>query len=237
MMPRGKEPVVEKLCYALWDTGAAPIARVREALLGELGRELRSLTRGELTVHVADVEPGPGQIARASTPWPPLAALVSLWLDSLDARAPVEERLRAAAPEIAGYLVTESVPLDWQERSWRDGERSPGMTTVAMFEKPARLGDEEFFARWHGSHTPLSLKIHPIRRYVRNAVARRLTPGAPEFRGIVPEAFDDLDHFLDPRKMYGSRENFELMMADQQAFLDLARVHWTATGEYILRSR
>ena len=60
--------------------------------------------------------------------------------------------------------------------------RSPGVKMISVFEQPARLSRAEFIARWHGSHTPLSLEIHPLWRYVRNVVARPLTAGAPDYR-------------------------------------------------------
>jgi hypothetical protein len=226
---------VEKLVYLLWQPDGASIEELRERMLGEQAPRLLELTRGELTALVADVEAGPGVPVRARTEWPDLAAAVSLWLDSVDGRAPIEESLRKLSCELAGYLVTESVPLEYTERGWPDGTRSPGVTILACFEKPERLSDAAFIEHWHGSHTPKSLEIHPLRRYIRNVVARPLTAGAPAFRGIVPEAFDSLDDFVDPQRLYGSTENMKRMIEDQQAFLDLARVHWTATGEYILR--
>ena len=82
--------------------------------------------------------------------------------------------------------------------------RSPGVSLVTAFPKPKHLDDETFYARWHGSHTPMSLEIHPLTRYVRNSVARCLTPGAPPYRAIVSESVESLEVAADPERFYGS---------------------------------
>jgi len=132
--------------------------------------------------------------------------------------------------------VTESVPRDYAQRTWRDGEKSPGVTMLALIRKPERLTYDQFISHWHGSHTPKSLQYHPITRYIRNVVARRLTADAPDYQGIVPEGFETVEHFFDPRLLYGSKENQKLMIEDMTAFLDVSDVHWTIVNEFILRS-
>ena len=67
---------------------------------------------------------------------------------------------------------------------------------MTTFDKPASLDDETFYARWHGSHTPLSLEIHPLTLYVRNSVVRALTPGARPRRAIGNEAVGSLSTAL-----------------------------------------
>jgi len=106
-----------------------------------------------------------------------LAGLVQLWLDSVDDWPAVVEQVPADV-----YLVTESVPQPVAE--------TPGLLThLTWFPKPDRLSDDEFFHGWHVVHTPSSAALHPRRQgYVRDAVARSLTPGAPPVRAIVSEA-------------------------------------------------
>lgn len=222
---------MEKLVYLLWKDAGMEIERVRDGLIESQQASLLDHTHGSFTVLVADV----AEHLRAPLE-PPLAAAVSFWLDSVDHRAPVEARLRQVAPNLAGYLVTESVPRDYIQRTWADGEKSPGVTMIALIRKPERLTQEQFVAHWHGSHTPKSLEIHPLTRYIRNAVARPLTQGAPEYHGIVPEGFASLEHFFEPKLMYGSKEKQKLMEEDMAKFLDVDQVHWTMVNEYILRS-
>ena len=50
------------------------------------------------------------------------------------------------------------------------------MVLVTALKRRSGLDSETFYARWHGSHTPLSLEVHPLLHYVRNTVARSLTP-------------------------------------------------------------
>jgi hypothetical protein len=231
---------VEKLVYCVWQEPGAPIEPLRERLFADSAPELLARSCGAVTLHVADV-PGGFTTDRRG---PALGAVASVWLDSVDHRAPIEESLRKLSPSVTGYLVTESVPLEYATRDWPDGARSPGVTVMAMFEQPAWLERDEFIRRWHESHTPKSLEIHPLRRYVRNVVARVLTPGARPFAGIVPEAFETLEDFTDPRRLYGGghekyggfEATLRVMVEDQKSFLDLANVHVTTVSETLLRS-
>jgi hypothetical protein len=52
----------------------------------------------------------------------------------------------------------------------------------------------------------------------------------------VPEGFASVEHFFDPKLLYGSKENQRLMVEDMSKFLDVDQVHWTIAGEYILRT-
>ena len=56
--------------------------------------------------------------------------------------------------------------------------------------------------RWHSRISPITESIQPRCRYVRNAVFRAITEGAPPFRGIVEEAWPSLEHVTDPMLFY-----------------------------------
>jgi hypothetical protein len=226
---------MEKLVYALW--GA------HEGVVEKAGPELLALDSRGLTLNVVD----PGVDMSAVVPVrgddDRVGATVGIWLDSLDDRRPYEAVLGAAADRIAGYLVTESVPLAYEARSWPDGERSPGVKQITMFDKRADIDDEQFFARWHGSHTPLTFEVHPVCLYVRHAVARPVSDGAPRWRGIVEEGLREVDDLTDPMRYFtagGSAEvlerNVQRVMDDVATFLDLESVESYPTAEYILRS-
>jgi hypothetical protein len=185
---------VEKLDYLLWDTAPSP-----EALAGLA----RSVT---VSVAASDVQPtllmGKGS---------DLVALVEVWLDSLDTRGSVEA---CFSGRYDGYLVTESVP------------QSPSgagdlLTHLSWFPKPERLTDEEFYRGWHDGHTPTTWALHPNRvGYVRDAVARVLTPGSPPLRGIVSEYFARED-YEDPRRLFGSKEAVAAAMAELPSYGDV----------------
>jgi hypothetical protein len=229
---------MEKLVYLCWKKNGDGIARFRDALLDGASQRILSSGARSLTVNVADWEDAriaesPLVIGEGRT----LSASVSLWLDSIDARPPIEEALRTLSETLHGFLVTESVPLQYGDRAWPDGTKSPGVTLFTAFPKPDRLTDEQFYGHWHGSHTPLSFEIHPLWRYIRNAVARPLTAGAPPYRGIVEERFRELEDVLDMERLFrGAVANMKRGMKDVAAFLDREKIDATLMNEYIVKS-
>jgi hypothetical protein len=225
---------LEKLVYALWG--------VREGLVEKAGAELLALDPEALTVNVVD--PGVDMSAVVAAPeGDRVGATVNIWLDSLDLRVPYESVLGGASDRMAGYLVTESVPLAYEQRDWPDGERSPGVKQITMFDKRTDIDDSQFFARWHGSHTPLTFEVHPVCLYVRHAVARAVTEDAPRWRGIVEEGLREVDDLTDPMRYFSAggspdalEHNVKRVMDDVSTFLDLGSVESYPTAEYILRS-
>jgi hypothetical protein len=141
-----------------------------------------------------------------------LAGLVEIWVDSVD----VAPAIAAQVPG-DGYLVTESVP---QPRSGT----ADLLTHLTWFPKPDRLTEEEFFHGWHVVHTPSSAALHPRRQgYVRDAVARTLTPGSPPVRAIVSESFALAD-YLDPALLFGGPEALQTTMAELPLYADAADI-------------
>lgn len=136
-----------------------------------------------------------------------LAGLVEIWVDSVD----VWRDVVAQVPSDA-YLVTESVPQT-------PPVDSSLLTHLSWFPKPDRLTEEEFFHGWHDVHTPSSFRLHPLRQgYVRDAVARTLTPGSPPVRAIVSEYFDEGD-YSDPSRLFAPDE-LETTMAELPLYAD-----------------
>ena len=228
---------MEKLVYLLWTRAGDTIEAFRDRLVGEVGRQVLDAGALSLIANVSDLHEQVGKgtmqyLGEGKT----IAASVSLWLDSLDTRAPIEAALAAISARADGYLVTESMPLRCADRDWPDGTRSPGVTLWTAFPKPDRVSDEEFYARWHGSHTPLSFEIHPLWEYTRNAVARVLTPGAPPYRAIVEERFRRLEALLDPMQFFGSADNIQRVLADIATFSDLGTMNTAPMSEWILKS-
>jgi hypothetical protein len=225
--------MMEKLVYALWD--------VPDGLVERAGPELLALEPHALTVNVVD--PAIDMSATVTVPDQGVGATVGLWIDSLDDRGPYESVLGVAAGRVAGYLVTESVPLAYEARTWPDGERSPGVKQITMFDKRADIDDARFFARWHGSHTPLTFEVHPLCLYVRHAVARAVTDHAPPWRGIVEEGLREVEDLTDPTRYFSAggspdtlEHNVKRVIDDVSSFLDLGSVESYPTAEYILRT-
>jgi hypothetical protein len=241
---------MEKLVYLVWN-GAGPLTDDQAAdLIGPVAQRLLDLGPLGLSISVADTE-----AARTNVPLPPPAddpapvALVSIWLDNHDDRAPFEAELASVGERLAGYLVTESVPTDygrnpWSEpRDWPDGTRSRGVVVLTLFPKPDRLDDQAWYEHWYGTQTPMSTEVQPRTRYVRNAVARPVTPGAPPYRGIVEEAWPSAEHVNDPMLFYCAdgdeavmSANLATMLDSVTAMMDLDQIRLAAMSEYLLKT-
>jgi len=228
---------VEKLVYLLGDTdpGSLPRARtdLREALLAA-GPALAAAGAESVSFTVADLDDPVVDSVPQFNVTGLIDAKLSLWLDSLDHRGPIEKVVAPLASRHAGYLVTESVPRAYAGRDWPDGERSPGVALVTTFPKPDSIDDETFYARWHGSHTPLSLEIHPLLQYVRNAVARALTPGAPPLRAIVNESVASAEIAANPDLFFRSKQDQKRAIQDLLSFSEFETMSTALMSEYIL---
>jgi hypothetical protein len=216
---------VEKLVYLLWKREGEDAQALRDALLGDGAPRLLAAGARALVLSFADLAEqleGGGLLMGDG---PRLAAVAELWL------------LTEGGRDLDGYLVTESLPQPCLDRDWPDGERSPGVSHFTWFPKPEGMSDEQFFRGWHEQHTPLSFELHPLRwQYVRNSVARAITPGAPPVRAIVTERFRELADYLDPKRLYGSREVVERMLAELPNFADVRQMHSLPLSEYIVSS-
>ena len=80
--------------------------------------------------------------------------------------------------------------------------------------KPERLSADEWYTHWYGTQTPMSTEIQPRIRYVRNAVARPLTPGAPAYQGIVEEAWPSAEHIVDPMLFFNGFGHVAIYLGD-----------------------
>jgi len=240
---------VEKLMYLVWLDPASTRAEVADTILGPVARELLSLDPLRLSIDVWDPDsdiPAPVPTPEGETP---LHALVSLWIDAVDHREPFENVLAASAERLAGYEVVESLYRDYggnqwsAPRSWPDGERSPGVLTVALLQQHPAQTFDEWMTRWHTRISPITESIQPRCRYVRNAVFRAITDGAPPVRGIVEEAWPSLEHVTDPMLFYcadGDPERMNAhvsqMIEEIDAFVDLSTLRSVTMSEWMLKS-
>lgn len=231
---------MEKLCYVLWKPATIDGAVFRDRLLAYVAPELRERGATRLSLLVADEHCDGFGKARITHMPDPLAGMLSLWLPNVDAHPAIEAALTPHVANLAGYLVTESVVLPNQTHVSPVGVRTRGTTLLALLEQPARLAFEEWIRIWHGTHSPLALEIQCTYLYVRNVVARALTPGAPAWRGLVEEGFPS-DAVLDPMRWYRAdgnpeklRENMGRMIASVRAFLDIERIESHPLSEYVL---
>ena len=228
---------MEKLIYLLGDTEAGTVPRAKAALrdtLLETGAPLSAAGAQQVTCTVADLDDSHTDSISQFNKHGLLDATVAVWLESVDQRPAIEAVLSPITNRMAGYLVTESVPRALEGHDPAPGERSPGVHLVTSFPKPDWIEDEAFYACWHGSHTPLSLEIHPLLQYNRNSVARVMTPGAPDFRAIVNESVASSEIAADPVAFYQSEEGQKRAVKDLLAFVDFDTLSTVVMSEYTL---
>jgi hypothetical protein len=240
---------MEKLIYLVWLEADTTRESVAEVMLGSLAPALLELGPHRLSMDLWDVHsdiPAPVPTPPGETP---LHALVSIWLDAVDHRGPFEKALSQVATRLAGYQVVESLYTDYGSnqwapaRDWPDGQRSPGVLTVALLEQHPALSFEEWINRWHSRISPITEVIQPRTRYVRNAVFRAITEGAPPFRGIVEEGWPSLEHVTDPMLFFCAdgdpdtmTSNITTMIEEITAFTDLDTMRSVTMSEWILKS-
>jgi hypothetical protein len=239
---------MEKVMYLVRLDREATRAEVADTLAGT-GAELLDLGPLRLSLDLWDTYsdiPAPVPTPEGETP---LHALVSVWVDSVEQRQPFEDVLNRAATSLAGYSVVESLYRDYGDspwappRDWADGERSPGVLTVALLQQHPAQTFDEWITRWHTRISPITEAIQPRCRYVRNAVFRALTDQAPALRGIVEEAWPSLEHVTDPMLFFcadGDPErmnaNITQMIEEISAFVEMDTFRSVTMSEWILKS-
>jgi hypothetical protein len=138
--------------------------------------------------------PNPPRISVVPVSSKPLA-MVSV-ADDRSVMESVRTTLAAIPGALSGYEVDESIP---RER----GARRSAVTLLTLFRKHPRLDSARFFREWYGRHTPMSLEIHPLTGYVRNAVTRTIIDGSTSWDGIVTEDFASREDLFWPTRMFG----------------------------------
>ena len=213
---------MEKLVYVLVDSSHAVASQV-SALAASAIPTARAEGAERLAILVPDrtEEIRSRAAARIGGAIERISAVFECWLPTVDARGPIEARLAERAGALWGYLVTEST-MQPCPHSVADGERVPGITQWSINDKPADVEMEDFYREW-AIHSRDSFALHPERdSYIRNAVARRLTAGAPPFLGIVLERFPSLDVFTDESRYFGDPEVLARVMDHVPSFYDFA---------------
>ena len=172
---------------------------------------------------------------------PPVAALVSLWVQQSygEQVAAAMQLLGEECDEVAAYLVTESVPLSPPQTV--AGQRTVGLANVALLRRPDELDELTWLARWHIDHTPVAIETQSTFGYVQNAVVRTLTPDAPALSAIVEELFpaeamSDLHAFFGAADDDDLRDRMERMVASTSAFGANKNVDTVPTSRYVYRS-
>jgi hypothetical protein len=239
---------MEKLVYLVYERPSVDPAELRTRFLDDVAPRLLALQPHALQMDLDDEHAQMQSMVPVPGDELPVRACVSIWIDAHDERAPYEAVLRAAGVRLAGYLVTESMFREYGDnehskpRDWPDGTRSPGIITLTVFDKPQGVDDETFYGHWYSHQSTMSEDMQPRARYVRNAVARAVTPGAPRLRAIVEEAWPSVEHVTNLHTFFGASSNEELgenirvMLDSTKLLYDPATMRNYPLSEYILKS-
>jgi len=108
------------------------------------------------------------------------------------------KKLEGADGFAGTFHVTEALPVSYQ-KTWSAGDVTPGVCLLTLFRQKSSIDYPTFINRWHNSHTPLSLKIHPLWHYNRNVVNESdPCDGITHYDGVVEEHFRDPSDLLTP---------------------------------------
>jgi hypothetical protein len=137
------------------------------------------------------------------------------------------------------YRVTEALPVAY-EKYWPDGELTPGVCLLTLFNRKKGLDHETFIHRWHNSHTPLSLKIHPLWNYSRNVVNEIIRENSEKFEGIVEEQVRTKADLLNPFRFFGNPlviiPRMIAVYRDTKSFLDYQGIETYLAREVVVKS-
>ena len=154
----------------------------------------------------------------------------SRFYNSEASRAAVRDHAAGLVRAAVGYHVDETIQRDY-ERTWPDGEPSPGVKMIAPMIRVDGLTHEQFAERWLTRHAPTALEHVPgIWRYVTNVVLAPLSRGAPEIDGIVEvhrRSAADL-------KLRPTPESQKIIDADTDALI--VRPARTRATEHVIKS-
>lgn len=139
----------------------------------------------------------------------------------------------------SSFEVIEALPVAY-DKNWEDGNVTPGICLLTLFNQKKSIDYKTFIDRWHNSHTPLSLKIHPLTHYDRNVVDERGQSNTESWDGIVEEHCKTKSELLNPTKFFGGTlkmiPNMISVYTDTKSFLDYGTIETYLTSEYIIKS-
>lgn len=136
------------------------------------------------------------------------------------------------------FTVKEELPVKY-EKTWKDGEMTPGAGLLTLFHQKKGISYETFIKRWHGSHTPLSLKLHPLWNYSRNVVLEKIIEHPAWYDGIVEEHVRTDADLLNPFRFFGKPPiilyNMMLVYTDTKSFIDFKRIETYLVKEIVFK--
>lgn len=137
------------------------------------------------------------------------------------------------------YSIEEIVPVSYT-KTWYDKVPTPGVCLLTLFHRKPTISKETFLDRWFNSHTPLSIKLHPLWNYNRNEVKNLLVDNSEPYDGIVEEQFRKSSDLLNPFIFFGPPLKVLIHMwqvlSDTRSFIDMNRIETYLAEEYVMKS-
>jgi hypothetical protein len=149
------------------------------------------------------------------------------------------EELRDTPGFKGEYQVEEVLPVAY-EKTWVDGFITPGICLLTLFNQKKGITYDQFIDTWHHSHTPLSLKLHPLWHYNRNVVLENDEDNLEKWDGIVEEHMRTRKDLLNPFRFFGKApviiQNMLAVYKDTMNFIDYPSMEPFLTQEYHIKS-
>jgi hypothetical protein len=230
---------VEKLIYLVRERASVDGAHLRAEVLGEIVPRLIDAGATGVSVHLDDDRVGIAGPMPCPPSELPMRAAVSLWLPAHDLRGETDQIIGRVGERVEGYLVTEAIFSEFGQRrgaarDWPAGERSPGVVTFALVHRNPLLDERTFREFWYGHQSPMSERLQPRLRYVRNTVAHPITAGAPPVDGLVIESWESEELVSDIEAFHlGDLENLTVMLDSVATVFDMPRLRSIAMSEYL----
>ena len=156
----------------------------------------------------------------------------------------IEYVTETAQPKGITYTITDQAPPPMSIipfKEWIDGQPSPGVCLLTLFSKKNNIDHPTFIDRWHNSHTPLSLRYHPLWNYNRNVVDEYLTTNDAAFHGIVEEQVRERRDLLNPFRFFGNPlviiPRMIHVYLDTKSFIDYPTMETFLAKAYVVRSK
>ena len=232
---------MEKLLYPLWKAEGMDADAFRDGLLAWSQQQLARASLAALRLAVVDsgVAPAVGKRLSSGTPLPD--ALLSVWLQEGEARAPLETALADRVARFACYRVKEAEPLV-NRTAGADGQVA-GMCQVAFLYRPARLSEAEWLSLWQGSHTAIAMDTQGTFGYRQNLVVETFDGGAAPPDAVVEENFPP-EAMTSEYAFYGVAPGDDAsleqrrgrLMSSCARFIDFDRIDVVPMTEYLLRA-
>jgi hypothetical protein len=231
---------MEKLVYVLWKSADTGLERFKSAIFGTLTQAVEDAGGRGTAVNLVDEHVAHAGNVRITRFDPPIAGMISFWLDDVERRHAAERVFGSAVSRYAGYSVLESVAIANPAHAAPVGARTPGINVVACIERPEHMTPEAWLEHWLEHHKKVAIETQSTFAYVRNIVVRRFGADAPPWAGIVEEHFPT-EAVTNPMLWYRAgddeetfKRNVNRMMESVQAFLDVSRVESNPMSQYVL---